>query len=242
MAYFLILIVAVAAGLLSGVIGTGSSIVLLPLLVERFGAKQAVPIMAIAALIANIAKLIAWWRHIDWRAVAAYSITGVPAASLGATTLLLLPETVIDVSLGVFFLAMIPIGRWLRQHQLRITLWQLSLAGALIGFITGIALSTGPMSVPAFTSYGLAQGAFLSTEAAASLLIFITKVVTFQRLGALPAPAILDGITIGTAVMAGSLIGKQVVMRTSVTLFQHALEIVLLLSGLALIATAFRSF
>jgi uncharacterized membrane protein YfcA len=144
------------------------------------------------------------------------------------------------VALGLFFLAMIPTGRWLRLHQLRITLWQLSIAGALIGFLTGIALSTGPMSVPAFTSYGLVQGAFLSTEAAASFLIFITKVATFQQLGALPPPAMLDGITIGAAVMGGSLIGKQVVMRMSAMIFQHALEIVLLISGLALIATALR--
>ena len=242
MALFFILIAGIAAGLLSGVIGTGSSILLLPLLVERFGAKQAVPIMAIAALMANIAKLMAWWREIDWRACAAYSITGVPAAAIGARTLLLLPDTVIEVALGVFFLTMIPVGRWLRQHQLRISLWQLSLAGALIGFITGIALSNGPMSVPAFTSYGLMRGAFLSTEAASSFLIFSTKVITFQQFGALPRPAIIDGLTIGASVMTGSLIGKQVVLRIKATMLQQAIELVLLLSGVALIANAFRTW
>ena len=32
----------------------------------------------------------------------------------------------------------------------------------------GLVLSTGPLSVPAFTAYGLVKGAFLSTEAASS--------------------------------------------------------------------------
>jgi uncharacterized membrane protein YfcA len=39
------LIVGLAAGSLSGIIGTGSSIMLLPTLVYQFGPKQTVPIM-----------------------------------------------------------------------------------------------------------------------------------------------------------------------------------------------------
>jgi uncharacterized membrane protein YfcA len=48
--YILVLAVVLAAGTLSGIIGTGASIMLLPVLVFQFGPKQAVPIMAIAAL------------------------------------------------------------------------------------------------------------------------------------------------------------------------------------------------
>ena len=69
--FILVLIVGLTAGAISGVIGSGSSIVLLPVLVLSFGPKQAVPIMGIAAIRANIAKVMAWWREIDWRAVLA---------------------------------------------------------------------------------------------------------------------------------------------------------------------------
>jgi Sulfite exporter TauE/SafE len=68
--------VGLCAGALSGIIATGSTIILLPILVYQFGPKQAVPVMAIAALMSNIEKVMAWWRHVDWRAFAAYSITG----------------------------------------------------------------------------------------------------------------------------------------------------------------------
>jgi len=54
--YVFVLIVGLVAGALSGIIGTGSSIMLLPILVFQFGPKQAVPIMAISGLMANIAK------------------------------------------------------------------------------------------------------------------------------------------------------------------------------------------
>ncbi len=231
--------IGLAAGALSGIIGTGSSIMLLPVLVYQYGPKQAVPIMAIAALMSNLAKVMAWWREVDWRAFLAYSIPGVPAAAIGARTLLILPSHVVDVALGLFFLAMIPARRFLQSRHASINVWQLALAGAAIGFVTGIVLSTGPLSVPAFTSYGLMKGAFLSTEAVSSLALMVSKVTTFQQLGALPWPSILQGLIIGSSVMAGAFIGKIFVQRMSLHTFEYLLDALLFCSGLALLWAAF---
>src|SRR5580658_6643859 len=121
-AYAFLLVVGIAAGALSGIIGTGSSIMLLPVLVFQFGPKQAVPIMAIAGPMSNVGKVMAWWREMDWRAFAAYSITGVPAAALGARTLLVLPSHLIDIALGAFFLVMIPTRRCLLARSFRVRL------------------------------------------------------------------------------------------------------------------------
>jgi uncharacterized protein len=195
--------------------------------------------MAIAALMSNVGKVLAWWRDVDWKAFAAYSITGVPAAALGARTLLELPSRAVDVALGLFFLAMIPGRGWLNTRHVQIQLWQLALAGAAIGFLTGIVISIGPLSVPAFTSYGLLKGAFLSTEAASSLALMVSKVTTFRELGALPASSIAKGLIIGSSVMAGSFVGKTIVQRMSIAMFQHVLDGLLLCSGLAMLWDAF---
>ena len=236
----MVLIVGFAAGTLCGIIGTGSSIILLPLLVYQFGPHEAVPIMAVAALMANVAKVVAWWREINWPAFAAYSIPGMPAAALGARTLLILPSHAVDMALGIFFLVMIPARRWMRERRFRIQLWQLAVAGAAIGFVTGIVLSTGPLSVPAFTSYGLTKGAFLSTEATSSLVLMITKVITFWQLGALPLSSFLRGFIIGTSVMAGAFIGKMVVQRLSIHTFEYLLDALLFASGLSMIFEGYR--
>lgn len=240
MIYVFVLAVGLAAGALSGVIGTGSSIILLPILVYQYGPKQAVPIMAVSALMSNVGKVAAWWRSVDWRACLAYSATGVPAAALGARTLLSLPPRLIDVALGLFFLAMAPGRRWLAGRSFKLTLWQLAVAGAAIGFLTGIVLSTGPLSVPVFTSYGLTLGAFLSTEAASSLMLMIGKIATFRELGALPLPAVLQGVIVGSSVMAGAFVGKAIVQRISVKMFEAALDGLLVCSGVALLFDAFR--
>ncbi|WP_034295049.1 sulfite exporter TauE/SafE family protein [Herbaspirillum sp. RV1423] len=237
-AYIFVLLVGLVAGMVSGVIGTGSSIMLLPVLVFNFGPKQAVPIMAVAAVMANLARVLAWWRVVDWRAFLAYAITGVPAAALGARTLLQLPAHFIDISLGLFFLAMIPFRYWLKKRNFTVRLWQLSLAGAVIGFLTGIVLSTGPLSVPVFSAYGLSRGAFLSTEAASSLVLYVSKVLTFRELGAMPLSVFLQGLLVGGSLMAGTFVGKVFVMKMSEANFQHLLNLLLLVSGLSLLWAA----
>lgn len=224
--------------MLSGIIGTGASILLLPILVFEYGPQQAVPIMAIASVMANLAKVLSWWREVNWRAFAAYSLPGVPAAALGARTLLVLPPRLVDLALGAFFLAMIPMQRRLRLRERSIGLWELALAGAVIGFLTGIVLSTGPLSVPAFSAFGLVKGAFLSTEAVSSLALMVSKAVTFRQLGALPGPAILQGLIIGASVMAGAFLGKRLVQRMSLRTFRLLLDAVLLVSGLSLLWAA----
>jgi len=240
MAYVLVLAVGLAAGTISGIIGTGASIMLVPVLVLAFGPKQAVPIMAIAATMGNVAKMAAWWRDIDWKACAVYSVTGIPAAALGARTLLALPSRAVDLALGAFFLAMIPLGRWLTAHQLRLRLWQLALAGAIIGFLTGVVVSTGPLSVPVFTSYGLVKGGFLATEAASSLAVYISKVVTFRELGALPLEAIVKGVITGSSLMLGAFVARGVVVRLRPASYRRLLDVLLLSSGLTLLWAASR--
>jgi len=238
-AYLFVLIVGVFAGTIGGVIGTGSSIILLPVLVFTFGPLQAVPIMAIASLMVNFSRAAAWWREIDWRALAAYSLPAIPAAALGARTLIQLPPALIDTLLGLFFLTMIPGRRFLEKRGWRATWWQLAIAGALIGFLTGIVLSTGPLSVPVFAAAGLLKGALLATEAAASLFIYITKVTTFQALGALSQETIIKGVIVGSSLMAGTFVGKYLVMRMSADTFAKLLDTMLLCSGLALLWAAY---
>ena len=119
MGLLFVLIVGLLAGTISGIVGTGSSIMLMPVLVYQFGPKQAVPIMAVAAVMANFSRILAWWREVDWRACAAYSVTGIPAAALGARTLLALPSHAVDIAIGLFLIAMVPVRHWLARHALK---------------------------------------------------------------------------------------------------------------------------
>jgi len=233
-----VLAIGLVAGTLSGIVGFGSSIMLMPVLVIAYGPLAAVPIMAVAAIMANLSRVLVWWREVDWRACAAYSATGIPAAALGARTLLALPPRVVEVALGAFFLAMIPARRWLAARELKLQRRHLALIGLVIGFLTGIVVTTGPISVPVFLAYGLVKGAFLATEAAGSLGIYVAKSAVFRSFGALPWDAIAKGLVIGASLMAGSYLAKRFVLRLPAERFRLLMDGMMAVSGIAMLWAA----
>ncbi len=239
MSYLFVLAVGLIAGTLSGIVGTGSSVMLMPVLIYAYGPKRAVPIMAIAAVMANISRILAWYREVDWRACAAYSAPAIPAAALGARTLLVLPARIVDISIGVFLIAMVPARHWLGRHHLKLSLWHLAIGGATIGFLTGIVVSTGPLSVPLFLFYGLTKGAFLATEAASSLGIYVSKSLTFHRFGALTPEIVLQGLIAGSSLMCGAFLAKRFVLRLEPEVFRRLMDAIMIVAGLFTLWTAF---
>lgn len=160
MDFLFILALGLAAGTISGIVGFGSSIMLMPVLVIAFGPLQAVPIMAIAAI-------------------------GVP-----------------------------------------------------VGYLTGIVVSTGPITAPVFLATGLVKGAFLSSEAAASLAVYLAKAAVFRTFGALPLEIVAKGLIIGSTLMAGAFIAKRFVLKMDAARFRLLMDGLLLLSGLTLLSAA----
>jgi len=140
--------------------------------------------------------------------------------------------------LGVFFILMIPARRWMVNRKLHVGLPHLAIAGALIGYATGIVVSTGPINTPFFLAYGLVKGAFIGTEALGSLGMYASKAVTFRTFGALPNEAIVQGIIIGSSLMAGSVIAKRFVLHLPPERFYLLMEGVLLFSGTSMLIAA----
>lgn len=88
---------------ISGIVGTGSSIILLPVLSFAFGPKAAIPIMAIASVMGNISRVIMWRKDVQIKAFLLYSIPAIPFAVLGANTLWVIPANLSNICIGLFF-------------------------------------------------------------------------------------------------------------------------------------------
>ena len=235
MVWAAILALGLGAGTLSGIVGFGASTMLMPALMLAFGPQRAVPIMAVAGLIANASRVGVWWREIDWRANGFYCATGVPCAALGARTLLVLDPRLVESVLGLLFLAMVPARRWLLGRGLRSTAWQLSAVGAAIGFLSGLVASTGPINAPFFLAYGLVKGAYLSTEAFGSMAIGLTKSLVFQRFDALSGETLAYGLLVGSSLMIGSRLAKGFVLRLAADRFRLIMDCLLIGAGLVLL-------
>ena len=239
MSYALVLAVGFVAGIVSGIVGTGATVILLPVLVIVFGPREAVPIMAIVALMSNFAKITSWWREIDWKAVGAYALGGVPAAALGARTLLVLPENTVEVALGLFFLAMVPGRRWLASRNMTIGLWRAGDRRRRDRLSHRHRRFDRAAQRTDLRGLRPDQRGVHRHRAADSLALYISKALTFRQFGALPVDIVIKGLISGSSVMAGTYLARLIVERLSVAAFQNLLDGVMIVSGLALLWAAF---
>ncbi len=240
MSWIVILALGLLAGTIGGVVGFGASILMMPALVLTFGPKESVPIMAIAALMANAGRVAVWWRDVDWKLNAVYCAAAVPAAALGARTLVALDPRWVEGALGAFFLAMIPLRRWLMARGFRMYLPGMAVVGASIGFLSGLVASTGPINTPFFLAYGLVKGGFLAAEAVGSMAISLTKAVVFRTFGALPLDTVLRGLIVGSSLMAGAWMAKRIVLGMDPAWFRTLLEVMMGISGATMVWWAIR--
>jgi len=227
------------AGVLGGVIGFGTTIILMPALVYFYGPIQAIPVIALVATVANLSRIFLWWSSINWKVCFVYSITAIPAVILGVNTLVALNDRLVEITLGLFLILLIPVRRWMRKKNFYLKLWQMSLVGAVIGYLTGIVATTGAINTPFFLAFGLTKGAFLGTEAASTLSILFTKGITFHQLGFLNTTAIIQGLLIGCFVLIGSIFSKRIVLALPEKKFLLLMELVMFVSGASILAMSF---
>jgi uncharacterized protein len=239
MIWLSVLALALVAGTIGGLIGFGSSIILMPALILAVGPYDAIPIMAIAGLMANVSRVAVWWREVEWRVAAAFSATAIPMSALGARMLVALDAQKIQLALGLFFLAMIPARRWLVATGFRIGLRGMALVGVVIGFLAGLVTTVGPINTPFFLAYGLVKGPFVSTEALASAAMGLARAGVFRTFGILPTETLLKGLLVGSAVTAGSWLSKRLMAKIDTDRFHLLMDGVLLLAAVTMLISAF---
>lgn len=226
-----LLAVALVAGTIGGVVGFGSAVILLPVCAYAFGAAEAVPILTIAALIGNLSRAAFSWRETDWPAVRMYVLGAVPFAAIGAFIFIELDAALIHRLLGAFILLMIPARRWAVRHDMTVQRWHLLPLGAVMGLLSGIVGTVGPINAPFFLAYGLVKGAYLATEALGAAAVHLTKSAVYGRFAALDLETMTYGLIIGLALIAGSWLGKRIVMRLDTPAFIRTVEVLLGVSG-----------
>ncbi|MDJ0940569.1 MAG: sulfite exporter TauE/SafE family protein [Woeseiaceae bacterium] len=172
---------ALAIGISLGLLGSGGSILTVPVLVYLVGQDEKTAIAGSLFIVGSIALAGSLQylrgRLIDWRSVLTFGVPGMAGTWLGALAAAFVPGI---VQLALFALVML-LASWLMLRPVDLdkatgqsrALWKIALDGLTVGVITGlVGVGGGFLIVPALVLLG---GLRMHTAVATSLVIIALK-------------------------------------------------------------------
>lgn len=228
--WLLLLIFGWLAATISGAAGFGGALLLLPILTFTVGGKAAVPILTVAQLLGNLSRAGFGWREIRWKPALVFSAGAIPASVVGSRIFVVLPPSIVLRVVGVFLLFVVLL-RHTRFGKRTISERLLAPAGSVVGLLSGIAGSAGPLGAAVFLSLKLPPQAYVASEAVTAVLMHVTKCVTYGRYAGLTARELLQGLVLGGSLVAGSWTGRKLIDRIPEKGFSLLVESLLVISA-----------
>lgn len=229
--WWMLIPATLVASTVAAVSGTGGGIILLPVLTFAFGVRDAVPIYAVTQLVGNLSRVWLNRSQIDFTVVRWFCLGAIPFAILGAWCFTRLPDSGLQRMLGLFLLVSVAIRRCRRESGSKFRPEWFAPIGAMFAGLSAVFGSAGPFLAPFFLSYGLVKGAFIGTEALGTAFMHVTKLVTYQSLGAMNPNMWISGLLLGPLMVIGALMGKKIVDRLEVNRFIVMMDALLVTFG-----------
>ena len=232
MLQFIVLFIgAFLAAAISGAAGFGGALLLLPLLVAYVGAEQAVPLLTVAQLIGNLSRAGFGFSKIQWKPVALFLVGAIPLAILGALSFLQLPKELVTrcIGLAIIIFVVLKITGVLKLKPGKLLL---IIGGGVVGFLSGLVGSAGPIVAVIFLTLGLPPVAYVASEATTALVMHGVKLIIYQQFISLDQQFWLLAILLGIAMILGTWTAKRFIEKITPENFQKYISILLIAIGL----------
>lgn len=222
---------AFVAAALAAVAGFGGAAVLLPILVAGFGVREAIPILTVAQLMGNGSRV--WFNRRDLALPVAgwFALGSVPFALVGGLVFASAPLPALKRLLGLFLLLIVAYRHLTKTSAFRPSLRSFAFIGAMFSFLSALLGSVGPLMAPFFLAYGLVKGAYIGTEALATVIMHVTKLVAYGGAAILTFRNTGIGLALAPIMIVGSYVGKKILDRIPERVFVVVVELTLVVAG-----------
>ena len=218
------------AAFVSGAAGFGGALLLLPVVTACVGAEVAVPVLTIAQLIGNLSRMAFGFRQIDWKSVGLFCVTALPLAALGAFGFSVLPKSIVTRCIGGALIVLVLI-KTIKKLEFKNSKRAMLIGGAATGLLSGLAGSGGPIGAAAFLTLGLPPIAYIASEATTATAMHILKTVIYSKLVGLDLSALLTGLAMGAAMIAGTFLANRIIKKIEKGKFQRYIAVLLCIVG-----------
>lgn len=237
MTQFIVLtIVGLIAGGLSGAVGFGGGMILLPVITYFYGVEIAVPVSTIAQLLSNVSKAGMGFRSIEWKAVVRFLLVALPFTALGAFGFAKVNKGAMTIVLCCF-LILFSIMKLKGKMHLPKKGATMYIGGGVTGLINGLLGISGPLSSAVFLTLDIAPVAYIASEATAAAAMHIVKTIVYGKLNLVNEGIFFSGLGIGCAMILGNFISMQCIKNVNKKLYQRIVAVVMIAVSLWLIGS-----
>jgi uncharacterized membrane protein YfcA len=227
--------VYVLLGFGAGLIAVGTMALLLPEL------KDAVVLLLLVNLPAELWVVRSSWRQISWRGVLVIFVGVALGIPLGTWWLRWGDARFLLIVLGVFLVAVGGIFLFIRAPRgRRMAPWTTVPVGVLSGVLTGLFGTGGPPLILYYQLSGADKVAFRGHLMAIFLLMTTVRVPSYAVFGLITAPRLWSALAVMPAVILGALLGNSIHLRIEEATFRRLVSAALLLIGLLLLVPGIR--
>lgn len=222
--------VYVLLGFGAGLIAVGTMALLLPEL------KDAVVILLLVNLPAELWIVRSSWQRISWRGVLVIFIGVAIGTPLGTSLLRWGDARFLLIVLGVFLVAVGAVFLFIKDARKRqMPGWVAGPIGVISGVLTGLFGTGGPPLILYYRLLGVDKAAFRGNLMAIFLLMTVVRVPSYAVFGLITAPRMWSALAVLPAVILGALIGNRIHLRIEEATFRRLVSAALLLIGLLLL-------
>jgi uncharacterized membrane protein YfcA len=229
----LFIILALIAEILGTVGGFGSSLFFVPVAGYFLDFHSVLGITAAFHLCSNITK-IAMFRHgFNKRLLLAVGIPAVIFVSVGALLTRFLDDRALQLVLSVFLIVISFIFLIYKNLRLRPTIFNSLTGGALSGFTAGLLGSGGAIRGLTLAAFNLEKNVFIATSAAIDLGVDLSRSLVYFSNGYIHKHDLYLIMILLFVSIAGTYIGKKILVYVSETRFRHIVLFLILIIGIS---------
>ena len=225
------------AFIISTVSGGGGALLLIPIVSWLIGTPATPPVINLGTFIGRPVRLYLFWHDIKWRLVLYY----VPSALVGAVLSGLLFSCLnahwIQLIVGVFLVSTALQYRFGKiDKTFNMPFKGFIPLGFLVAFISTLVGGLGPVMNPFYMNAGLQKEDLIATKTANAFFVGIAQLGSYTFFGILTPTLWLYGLILGLGAVVGNIIGKRFLAHMSVGQFRFALILLMMISGVVMIA------